>query len=60
MSLSAIQRYVSMDMTSIEKHGGGVAIYIWDVLDVGEKSMLVPENIEVVCLEITKSKSQTH
>jgi hypothetical protein len=40
------------------RHGGGVAIYTRDVLNVREMSPFVPENIEAVCLEIIKPKSK--
>ena len=39
------------------RHGGGVAIYTRDILNVREMSQIVPENIESVCLEI-KPKSK--
>ena len=35
-----------------------MTIHIRDILDVRDKSMFVPENIEAVCLEITKPKSK--
>ena len=40
------------------RHGGGVAIYTRDILNVREMSHFVPENIESVCLEIIKPKSK--
>ena len=40
------------------RHGGGVAIYTRDILNVREMSQFVPENIESVCLEIIKPKSK--
>ena len=40
------------------RYGGGVAIYTRDILNVREMSLFVPENIEAVCLEIIKPKTQ--
>ena len=40
------------------RYGGGVAIYTRDTLNVREMSSFVPENIEAVCLEIIKPKTQ--
>ena len=40
------------------RYGGGVAIYTRDILNVREMSSFVPENIEAVCLEIIKPKTQ--
>ena len=40
------------------RYGGGVAIYTRDILNVREMSSFVLENIEAVCLEIIKPKTQ--
>ncbi len=34
------------------RHGGGVAIYIRDIIPYSERNSLIPDNIEAICLEI--------
>ncbi len=36
------------------RHGGGVAIYIRDIIPYSERNSLIPDNIEAICLEIKK------
>lgn len=40
------------------RFGGGVAIYTRDILNVVDGSQYVPDTIESVCVEITKSKTK--
>ena len=39
--------------------GGGVAIYAGDVLNVRERSSLVPKAMEAICIEVIKAKAIT-
>ena len=40
------------------RHGGGVAIYIRDIIPYSERNSLIPDNIEAICLEIKKPNSK--
>ena len=40
------------------RHGGGVAIYIRDIIPYSERNSLIPDNIEAICLEIKKPNTK--
>jgi hypothetical protein len=39
-------------------NGGGVAIYIRNVIPFSERKSLIPENVEAICLKNKKPKSK--
>jgi exonuclease III len=40
------------------RHGGGVAIYIRDIIPYSERKSLILDNIEAICLEIKKPNTK--
>ena len=40
------------------RHGGGIAIYIRNVIPYSERNSLIPDNVEPICLEIKKPNTK--
>lgn len=40
------------------RHGGGIAIYIRNVIPYSERNSLIPDNVEAICLEIKKPNTK--
>ena len=48
------------DLTRLDRNrnGGGVAIYVRNNISYMERSALVPENVEALCIEVSRMLSQ--
>jgi exonuclease III len=53
-----IQGYDLVRPHDRNRNGGGVAIYVRNVIPFSERKSLIPENVEAICLEIKKPKSK--